>query len=72
MADTDTKIYIKQIVVAQDVSFGIGTEAQVRNGINVNGDKINSNHIVFNSPDSPYHGKTVTEVLDILLASTGA
>ena len=68
---SDTKIFIKTAVVAQDCSFGIGTDAQVRNGVNVNGNKINSDHILYNNPASPYHGKTMSEVITLLIEKTG-
>ena len=72
MATTDEVIFIKQLLLAEDIKFGVGNEAQVRNGIAVNGEKVNTDHLIFNSPASPHHGKTLTEILVILLDSTGA
>ena len=71
MATADDVVYIKQLLLAEDIKWGIGVETQVRNGIVVNGQKVNSDHIIFNSPDSPHHGKTVSQVLQLLLTNAG-
>ena len=71
MATTEEIVYIKQLLLAEDVKWGIGTETQVRNGIAVNGEMVNSDHILFNSPDSSYHGKTLSVVIQALLTNAG-
>ncbi len=68
---TEEVVYIKQLILAEDIHWGIGTETQVRNGIVVNGNMVNSSNILFNSPDSPHHGQTVSEVLQLLLDNAG-
>ena len=62
---TDTenkKIFIKQRAGAEDLLFGLGTTAQVREGENVTVNFINASTIPYDST------RSVKDVLDELLA----
>jgi len=72
---TEETIFIKQKILAEDISFGLAEEPQIRNGIAVTGEQVNAKHILyFNTanPTDPFNGKTVTEVLAALIVATGA
>jgi len=71
MATTDEVIYIKQKLLAEDLTFGIKAETQVRNGISVTGKQINAEHIIYNDPGSLWHEQSVNDILRALIASTG-
>ena len=75
MAETTTTlediVFIKQLILAEDINWGVGTENQIRNGISVTGNQINSDYILYNNPSSVWHKKTVTEILTALIAQTG-
>ena len=65
MADIaeDIKIFVKQKAGAEDLLFGLGTTAQVREGENVTINLINADTIPYDST------RSVKDVLDELLAS---
>lgn len=68
---TEEVIFIKQLLLAEDISWGINPESQIRNGITITGQQINSNHILFNKPGSPWHGYKLTDIIDALISQTG-
>ena len=66
MADTEattTQVYTKQVAGAEDLIFGFGSTAQIRNGENVTITLINADTIPFDNT------RTVKQVIDELLIS---
>lgn len=67
----DEVIFIKQLILAEDISWGLVPETQVRNGITLTGSKVNATHLLYNNPGTAWHGKSVNDILTALITSTG-
>lgn len=65
VVDENTQIFIKQKAGAEDLLFGLGTTAQVRDGENVTINYINASTIPYDST------RSVKDVLDQILSSIG-
>jgi len=61
--DENTIIFVKQVMAAEDMMFGFGTTAQIREGINVPLTKINAYTMPYDNT------RSVGQVLDELLAN---
>lgn len=70
MATTET-ILIKQLLLAEDISWGLIPETQVRNGVTVTGFQVNTDSLLFNKPGNAWHGYSVTDILEAIIAQTG-
>ena len=64
-------IYIKQKILAEDISLGINSEVQVRNGVRVTGEQVNAKHILYNNENSIWHKKSLNDIMTKLIESTG-
>jgi hypothetical protein len=64
-------IFIKQLILAEDINFGVNAESQIRNGITITGTQVNSDHILFNKPGNVWHGYPLTDILDAMITQTG-
>ena len=60
----DTIIFVKQLAGAEDMMFGFGTTAQIREGQNVTLSKINAYTVPYDNT------RTVGQALDELFANT--
>lgn len=72
MATTQEEIiFIKDVLLAEDIEFGLGEVNQIRNGLTVTGQRVNATHLLFDDPTNlQWHGKSINELLIAILAGT--
>ena len=70
MAQEET-VYIKQLLLSEDIKWGTERESQVRSGITVTGEQVSTAVIPVFSNHSGFTNMQLTDLLDKLIQATG-
>lgn len=71
MATIEETVFIKQLMLMEDISFGLKEETQVRSGITVTGNQVNSEHLPHKSNLVEFKNFTTAQLIDALITKTG-
>ena len=72
MATTEDVVYIKQLILKEDIKWGTSTTTQVRSGILVTGHEVNTSFIpVLLSGHGEFTDMSLSVLLDMLITATG-
>ena len=70
MGQTKT-VYIKQLLLAEDIKWGTERESQVRSGITVTGERVSTKVIPVYSNHAGFTNMQLSALLDRLITATG-